>query len=146
MKQVVILRDKTTWQGTPGWLFIGGAEFCRTLELPWRDNKPNLSCVPVGEYWCDVYQSPKHGSVYLLQDVPGRTFCEIHPYNWAGAEDHGYTAEAEGCTALGSHITKTSPQMMIHDSHETVGRFMLAMGGKRFLLQIGGVDGWEKLA
>ena len=140
-----ILRGKTTWQGTPGTLSIDGASFCATLELPWRNNENDLSCVPCGSYECAIYHSPKHGPIYLLQNVPGRSYCEIHPYNWAGAVDHGYKAEALGCIALGTVITKLPPQMMIRNSMVTVDRFMKQMGGKPFTLQISGVEWWDNL-
>ena len=43
-------------------------------ERPWRDNKKNVSCVPVGEYICVKYKSKKFGETYELSGVPGRTY------------------------------------------------------------------------
>lgn len=72
-----------------------------SLELPWRDNQKNISCVPPGIYKLIPYTSPKHDSTWYLENaelgVGGagfeREFCEIHSANWA--------SQLEGCIALG---------------------------------------------
>ena len=66
---------------------------CWTLELPWRDNRRNVSCVPVGTYNARKYDSPKHGNVILLDDVPERTWIEIHAAK--------YVSQLLGCIAVG---------------------------------------------
>ena len=70
---------------------------CLTLELPWRENEPNVSCVPAGTYDAIKYDSPKHGEVVLLKDVPHRSFVEIHSGN--------YTRQILGCILAGESIT-----------------------------------------
>ena len=51
-----------------------------TLELPWKENRRNISRIPAGEYEAIKYYSPKHKRiVILLLDVPDRTNIEIHP-------------------------------------------------------------------
>jgi hypothetical protein len=79
---------------------IGTMDFgmfrCLTLELPWKDNRPNVSCIPAGEYGASLYQSYKHGQVVLLDGVPDRTFIEIHAGN--------YTRQIEGCILVGDSI------------------------------------------
>lgn len=54
---------------------------CNTLELPYRANQENISCIPAGEYNVIPYKSKKHGDIFLLENVPNRTFIEIHPGN-----------------------------------------------------------------
>ena len=60
---------------------FGVAEFLgkewQTLERPPLDNQNGISCIPVGTYQAEIYQSPTKGSVYLLQNVPGRTMIEL---------------------------------------------------------------------
>jgi hypothetical protein len=68
--------------------------FC-TLELPWRDNRRNISRIPAGEYEAIKYYSPKHKrTVILLLDVPERTNIEIHPGNTID--------DTTGCIVVGS--------------------------------------------
>lgn len=72
-----------------------------SLELPWKNNEKNVSCVPPGVYQLIPYTSPKHDSTWYLENtdlgVGGagahRSFCEIHSANWA--------SQLEGCIALG---------------------------------------------
>jgi hypothetical protein len=37
-------------EGTNGTLFNSGKFLCHTIELPWNDNKRNISCIPEGTY------------------------------------------------------------------------------------------------
>ncbi len=69
---------------------------CFTLELPWQENKPNISCIPAGIYPVSKYESPSKGSVLLLHDVPNRTYIEIHAGN--------YTSQILGCILVGDGI------------------------------------------
>lgn len=77
-----------------------------TIELPWRDNEPNASCVPAGEYELIPYVSPKHGPTWRLHapelGVWGRSMApegmrteiELHPGTWA--------SDSEGCVLTGT--------------------------------------------
>lgn len=69
---------------------------CKTLELPWRRNKSNISCIPYGEYRYTKYKSPSKGQVLLLHNVPYRSYIEIHAGNF-------YT-ETEGCILVGDDV------------------------------------------
>jgi len=69
---------------------------CFTLELPWKGNEKNISCIPEGSYPAEIYESPKFGKVVLLNNVPNRTFIEIHAGN--------YTSQIRGCILVGDSI------------------------------------------
>ena len=69
---------------------------CLTLELPDLQNRINISCIPEGEYPYEIYESPKHGTVLLLKDVPGRTYIEVHAGN--------FTRQILGCILVGDAI------------------------------------------
>jgi len=89
----------TTWVNkdcTLGRLSYGNFK-CFTLELPWKDNATNVSCVPAGTYKATKYNSPSKGLVVLLKDVEGRTWIEIHSGN--------YTHQIRGCILVGDGIT-----------------------------------------
>ena len=72
-----------------------------TLERPWADNDPEVSCIPPGDYPLIQYNSPKHGpGTWMLQNVPGRQFVEIHIAN--------VMDELEGCIAAGEQFGMAS--------------------------------------
>lgn len=92
----IILNSWCQEDCTLGRLNYGVAFKCFTLELPWKDNLTNISCVPAGIYPYTKYDSPKHGLVLLLEDIPDRTFIEIHAGN--------YTRQILGCVLPGDGI------------------------------------------
>lgn len=55
---------------------------CSTFELPWRDNQPNISCIPAGVYPLKMTNSPKYGPCYKVYNVDGRTDILIHKGNY----------------------------------------------------------------
>lgn len=91
-------RTPSTNQGTFGVLTFG-TQTVRTLELPWRDNRRQVSCIPPGSYRCSIVQSPKFGRVYHVTSVPGRSAILIHAANLAGDAAMGYTTQLQGCIA-----------------------------------------------
>ena len=54
----LIERYESGDMGTFGALFAEGFT-CYTGELPWRDNKPEISCIPVGLYKVIWAMSPR---------------------------------------------------------------------------------------
>ncbi len=90
--------------GTNGSLTLDGKEICKTIELPWRDNRRNVSCIPEGRYRLGLYPSRKFGLNLLVQDVPGRSGILIHPANNAAAELRGCIAPVTKLTGAGCGI------------------------------------------
>jgi len=83
------------------WLSDSGFR-CVTGEDPDLDNKPEVSCVPFGRYICLWQWSKSHGrNVYHLQNVPGRTNCEIHSGNLCGNKPKGEESDVCGCIIVG---------------------------------------------
>jgi len=100
--KVLIERKPSTDEGTFGTLTIPEKNLqWVSLELPWRDNQPIISCIPPGTYNAGIYESPRHGTVYILEDVPGRADVEIHIANFAGDKDKGYKSDLLGCITVG---------------------------------------------
>lgn len=52
--------------GTYGDLYINGRFVCHTVERPWRNNQPNISCIPEGSYHLEPYNSPKFGKCFIV--------------------------------------------------------------------------------
>lgn len=69
----------------------------KILELPWLDNRRNVSCIPTGRYKAKKYKSPNNGDTFLLENVPGRSLIQIHAGNF-------YT-DIRGCILPGMQFT-----------------------------------------
>lgn len=96
--RATIARGESGPHGTPGRLSFG-ASVVHTIELPWRNNRPQRSCIPAGRYLCAQVQSPRFGLVYGVQAVPGRSHVLLHAANLAGDVDAGWTTQLHGCIA-----------------------------------------------
>jgi hypothetical protein len=68
-----------------------------TVERPWLGNKPNISCIPDGNYTVKRVDSPKFGkNMWEVSKVRNRTHILIHVAN--------YTCDVEGCIGLGTGV------------------------------------------
>lgn len=94
METVIIQRDPFEPTHTYGTLIWDNFRLCDTLELPWLDNKPKVSCIPAGTYTAIAFQSPHNGDVWLLENTTPRSMIEIHSAN--------VTSELLGCIAVGT--------------------------------------------
>lgn len=108
---------------------------CVTVEREWLSNMPDVSCIPLGQYECSIIDSPRHGTVYEVQNVIGRVNIEIHVAN--------VMQELRGCIALGkafgSMPTKaTQGKVMwgVTQSQDAFDEFIHLMGGDDFLISI----------
>lgn len=81
---------------TLGILSMNGFQ-CFTLELPWLDNQPNISCIPKGYYDYRRHESPRNGTVLALEGVEDRTHIQMHSGN--------FTYNIKGCILVGASIT-----------------------------------------
>lgn len=84
--------------GTNGALFLNGIMVCSTIELPYKNNQPRISCIPEGTYELVKRYSPKFKAHFMLSNVPGREYILIHPANNA-------LLELKGCIAPVSFLT-----------------------------------------
>lgn len=67
-----------------------------TLELPWLDNKREISCIPVGEYSCKKRHSQRYEDHFHILNVPNRSYILIHHGN--------YYKDTLGCILPGKTI------------------------------------------
>ena len=100
--KVTITRSKLEDAQTLGTLVLTNDEGkklfnCKTLELPWLNNKRNESCIPLGNYKVVARQSAKYNKHYHIQDVPGRSFVLIHIGN--------YYTQTKGCILVGKSVS-----------------------------------------
>lgn len=132
---VHIFRSKPTIYGTEGFLYTANFS-CYTLELPWKDNQPNISCIPKGEYEVVVRNSPRFGKVYHVTEVKNRQHILIHAGNLAGDESKGLKTHVKGCILLGKYRGILEKQRAVLCSRPTVRAFMNALANNPFKLSI----------
>jgi hypothetical protein len=85
--------------GTFGKLELSPEDWaCYTVERPWKNNSPNISCIPEGVY--RIFRSEYHRGGYPCFEVEGvayRSLIKIHKANWP--------TDVEGCIGVGREIT-----------------------------------------
>lgn len=136
MERIILERFETSDQGTFGKIRIGNETFY-TLELPWRENQNNISCIPPGVYECMMTDSAHFKrKMYLVDGVNGRTGIRIHSANFGGDATLGLKKQLNGCIALGLHIGTLSGQKCILLSSAAVPKFERIMERESFLLEI----------
>lgn len=135
MRKVELFRLQRSDQGTEG-LLVSGNYHCRTLELPWRKNRRQVSCIPAGTYDVEIRLSNKYGRIYWVRKVPNRTYILIHSGNFAGDKKKGYKTHVMGCIILGKRSGYLGGQVAVLNSRITVRSFMEEMDYEPFELRI----------
>lgn len=79
-------------EGTNGQILCSDKIVCESIELPWKDNKSQVSCIPEGRYELRSRFNKKRGLHLILVSVPKRRLILIHPANNA-------LKELKGCIA-----------------------------------------------
>lgn len=106
--------------GVFGQLDIGVQKYF-TVEQPWRDNKPFVSCIPAGEYIFIPHSSPRYGETYALigdtvsqyqDDNHARYACLIHAANWP--------EDVQGCIGVGDSLTYINGKLGVTNSRNSV--------------------------
>ena len=84
--------------GTNGALFYHGKFICFMIELPWKENMRNISCIPDGRYQLALWFTDRFKHHLVVKNVPGRSGILVHPANDA-------LKELRGCLAPVTHLT-----------------------------------------
>ena len=113
--------------GTCGVLLDGEVPFALTLEPPWKDNQPNVSCIPNRGYICKRVNSPKFGDTFEVMNVAGRSHILFHKGN--------YTKDTLGCILVGEQFESLS--------HQTCAIASSSKGFKEFKSRVLGLDLFE---
>lgn len=98
---------------------------CYTIERPWLNNEPMISCIPSGDYYLHSYTSPKFGQSVIIyggtvSPYPDpdwyRSGILIHPANIA--------TELKGCIGLGDSFGTVHDEHAVMNSRKTVSEFL----------------------
>jgi len=110
-------------EGTNGTLFCSNKFLCHTIELPWRNNKKNISCIPEGTYSI-VGRYSKHFKHHLLvKGVKNRRLILLHPANNALKELEGCIAPITYLSGLGKGIySRAAMQKLLSLVHQAQDR------------------------
>lgn len=119
MENILILRRfRSDKGGTFGTLEVEGVMFF-TVERPWEDNLPFVSCIPEGDYTLAPHNSKKYGDVLCLvgdgvtqnkEPDSKRYACLIHTAN--------YPYDVEGCIGLGDNYI--ADKNMVTNSRQSI--------------------------
>lgn len=78
--------------GTNGILSCAEQFICFTIELPWRNNRKLISCIPEGRFPLALRYSDRHRWHLMVKGVPDRSLILFHKSNNA-------LEELKGCIA-----------------------------------------------
>lgn len=133
MQKATLKRDLRNEYGTFGILTLEDGRTYSTVELPWKDNAPNASCIPPGEYVCRIRNTQVNKTAgldvaYELQTVLNRDNIEIHVAN--------YPKDVKGCIGLGISRAYVAGFPMVTNSRAAIQDFYARMRGEDFILVI----------
>ncbi len=101
-------------EGTNGTLFSSETFLCHTIELPWKNNKRNVSCIPEGQYEVEPRFSKRFKYHLILKAVKGRSYILFHPANDALKELQGCIAPVTYLSGIGKGIySKNAMQKLL---------------------------------
>lgn len=109
--------------GTNGTLTLNGHFVCFTIELPWRENAKNISCITEGTYKLRPRSSSKHKAHLQVMDVYNRSQILIHAANDALVELQGCIAPVMQLTGIGTGIqSQRALQKLLSLCHQAKSR------------------------
>lgn len=121
----LLIRTKTGDQGTFGQMFVDFKAVCFIGELPQRDNKPNISCIPAGfHYTLSPHKSPRFGKCLIIRTAAGRSFILAHAANYCGDASKGYRTDLKGCLATGTRLGSLNGQDVVLASKTALNKLM----------------------
>lgn len=111
MKRLLLERFAYSPESTEGELFLidddnpgpDKVHICWTLELPWKDNTPSVSCIPEASYWLAPHTRPDGRASFIVlgnsvSHAPGHISCTRYGILFHAANR---THELRGCIAPG---------------------------------------------
>lgn len=103
MERFVIERVYLETETLGSWYNEAGEVIAKTMELPWKDNHSNVSCIPEGIYIVHK-QKPSFGRDYgyfRFQHVPGRGRNEAAGMSTILVHKITYVKDLQGCIGVG---------------------------------------------
>lgn len=124
--KINIVRLEMTDTVTRGVMLIDGVCKFVTLELPWRDNEKDISCIPFGYYHLIPHNGEKYKNTFLVTKVPDRGAI-ICPHVGNTATD------TRGCILIGEKFAEFGTAPAIANSTSAMEAFRRITWGKERL-------------
>jgi hypothetical protein len=119
----LVLKRAYFKEGTNGTLFCSDTFLCHTIELPWINNKRNISCIPEGQYEIEPRFSKRFQHHLILKNVKGRSFILFHPANDAKIDLQGCIAPVSYLSGIGKGVySKNAMQKLLSLSYQAKER------------------------
>jgi len=125
---------RATNSPTFGIMLVDGMPVFVTLELPWMNNEPQISCIPTGSYTCRKRKASESitagiGEAFEVVDVPNRSDILIHVGNTVD--------DIKGCILIGEKFGMIDWKPAILGSRSSYQKFLtLTKGLKELSLEI----------
>lgn len=123
-------------EGTNGTLTFNGYFVCFTIELPWKENKKNVSCISEGKYELKARYSPKFQNHLEVIDVYERKLILLYPANHALTELHGCIAPVLQLTGIGkgvySRLALEKLLAIFHQAKERNEKLIININSNRY--------------
>ena len=135
MKEIMLTRQSYLDTGTFGTMRLTDGAIVVTVERPWLNNRPGVSCIPEGVYSCRRGFFHRGGyATFEVCDVPGRSLIKFHKANWP--------RELQGCIAPNLKLVPDPGSLLRGvSSAQAFARFMASLEGEsEFRLRIEGVQ------
>lgn len=125
----LILQRQYFSSGTNGILSFNGKEICKTIELPWKANQRNISCIPKGIYKVRKRFSAKFKWHLEVMNVKNRDLILFHPAN-------DVLKELNGCIAPVSELTGKGKGIRSRIAFERLKEYVFPYLEKGFVIEL----------
>lgn len=126
MNKCTLKRVIRSNKATLGILYLKDKEIARTLENPYLDNRPLISCIPEGEYKCIRDRTGKF-QWWKVLDVERRVNIEIHQGNTE--------KDTKGCPIVGERWGFLGEELAVLNSVKTLKKIEPLLG-EEFILEV----------
>lgn len=126
--RIFLRRFETKEKGTTGRLILPEKISLATLELPFLDNKKNISCIPLGIYDIKEFLSPKFGRTFEVCNVPNREKILFHTGN--------KLQDSHGCILIGMRHFVSNGEDCIADSRRAFSLLLSVLTSQAYELEI----------
>lgn len=116
-----------------GTVILPSGKVIRSIERPWLNNRPNISCIPEGVYpakWLERSGSGRYKRVWHVTGVPGRSGILFHVGN--------LVRHSRGCILPGMKWGKLEGVSAVLSSGSALSAMRSELSGKPFRLVVVG--------
>lgn len=129
---MIVQRFLQTEDFTAGFVEFGGNTYY-TLERPWLNNSPNVSCIPHGIYevvpygWKEGHHT-KFKRTYHIKNVIDRSYILMHAGN--------FVENSQGCILIGKGFNIDGGKAMVTHSRNAMDELREYIGENAFKIEI----------